>query len=71
MTRRGLQGRVSLNRLVHIDLIGTVVLPLIMIFASPSIGRFLVGWAKPVPFNPDNLGHRKRDEILIAMPARP
>ena len=26
-----------------------------MIFASPSVGRFLVGWAKPVPFNPSNL----------------
>src|SRR5476649_2787998 len=44
-----LQGRVSLNPLVHIDPIGTVLLPLIMIFASPSVGRFLVGWAKPVP----------------------
>jgi Zn-dependent protease len=38
-----------------------------MIFASPSIGRFLVGWAKPVPFNPGNLNHRWRDEMLIAM----
>ncbi len=62
-----LQGRLSINPLVHIDPIGTVLLPLIMIFASPTIGRFLIGWAKPVPFNPDNLGNRKRDEILIAM----
>jgi len=62
-----LQGRVSLNPLVHIDPIGTVLLPLIMIFASPSVGRFLVGWAKPVPFNPGNLNNRWRDEILIAM----
>jgi len=62
-----LQGRVSLNPLVHIDPIGTVLLPLIMIFASPSVGRFLVGWAKPVPFNPDNLNNRWRDEMLIAM----
>ncbi|MDD5140566.1 MAG: site-2 protease family protein [Verrucomicrobiales bacterium] len=61
------QGRVSLNPLVHIDPIGTVVLPLIMIFASPSVGRFLVGWAKPVPFNPANLANRWRDEMLIAM----
>jgi Zn-dependent protease len=38
-----------------------------MIFASPSVGRFLVGWAKPVPFNPGNLNHRWRDEMLIAM----
>ena len=62
-----LQGRLSLNPLVHIDPIGTVMLPLIMIFASPSVGRFLVGWAKPVPFNPGNLNHRWRDEMLIAM----
>lgn len=62
-----LQGRVSLNPIVHIDPIGTVVLPLIMIFASPAIGQFLVGWAKPVPFNPANLGNRRRDEMLIAM----
>jgi len=62
-----LQGRLSLNPLVHIDPIGTVVLPLIMIFASPAVGRFLVGWAKPVPFNPANLNHRWRDEMLIAM----
>ena len=62
-----LQGRVSLNPLVHIDPIGTVLLPLFMIFASPMVGRFLVGWAKPVPFNPDNLNNRWRDEMLIAM----
>ena len=62
-----LQGRVSLNPLVHIDPIGTVLLPLIMIFASPSVSRFLVGWAKPVPFNPGNLNNRWRDEMLIAM----
>jgi Zn-dependent protease len=62
-----LQGRLSLNPIVHIDPIGTVLLPLIMIFASPSIGRFLIGWAKPVPFNPGNLNNRRRDEMLIAM----
>ena len=62
-----LQGRVSLNPLVHIDPVGTVLLPLIMIFASPSLGRFLVGWAKPVPVNPYNLGNPRRDDILITM----
>ena len=39
-----LQGRVSLNPLVHIDPIGTVLLPLLMIF-MPGVGRFLIGWA--------------------------
>jgi Zn-dependent protease len=62
-----LQGRLSLNPIVHIDPIGTVALPLLMIFLSPSIGRFLIGWAKPVPFNPANLRNRWRDEMLIAM----
>jgi Zn-dependent protease len=62
-----LQGRLSLNPIVHIDPIGTVLLPLVMIFASPSIGRFLIGWAKPVPFNPAFLNNRWRDEMLIAM----
>jgi Zn-dependent protease len=60
-------GRCSLNPLVHIDPIGTVLLPLVMIFVSPTVGRFLIGWAKPVPFNPANLRNPWRDEMLIAM----
>ncbi|MGH7952801.1 MAG: site-2 protease family protein [Limisphaerales bacterium] len=62
-----LQGRLSLNPIVHIDPIGTVLLPLIMIFASPTVGRFLVGWAKPVPINIYNLRNKKWDDILVAM----
>ncbi|HEY5346142.1 MAG TPA: site-2 protease family protein [Verrucomicrobiae bacterium] len=62
-----LQGRVSLNPVVHIDPIGTVALPLLMIFLSPSIGRFLIGWAKPVPVNPSNFNKPKRDDILVTM----
>lgn len=61
-----LQGRVSLNPIVHIDPIGTVLLPLVMIF-MPGAGRFLIGWAKPVPVNPSNLNHPKRDDILVTM----
>jgi len=60
-----LQGRVSLNPLVHIDLIGTVVLPLIMIFMPQGVGRFLIGWAKPVPVNLANLKNRNFDDVLI------
>lgn len=62
-----LMGRVSLNPLVHIDPIGTVALPLLMIFLPASLGRFIIGWAKPVPFNPNNLRHPRRDDMLIAM----
>lgn len=55
-------GRVSLNPMVHADPMGTVVLPLIMIFT----GAGLIGWAKPVPFDPRNLRHPGRDDILIS-----
>lgn len=59
------RGRLSLNPVVHIDPIGTVLFPLLMIF-SP-IGGFLIGWAKPVPINLANLRHPVRDDVLIAM----
>jgi Zn-dependent protease len=62
-----LQGRVSLNPVVHMDPIGTVVLPLLMIFMSPGVSRFLVGWAKPVPVNPYNLRNKNLDDILVTM----
>jgi Zn-dependent protease len=55
-------GRVSLNPLVHADPIGTVLLPLIMIFS----GSGLIGWAKPVPFDPRNLRRPGLDDILIS-----
>ncbi len=60
------QGRVTLNPLAHIDLIGTVLLPLLMIF-MPGAGRFLVGWAKPVPVNPANLRNGRVDDILVTL----
>src|SRR5438874_4345100 len=65
-----LQGRVSLNPLVHIDPIGTVVMPLLMIFLSLSgsgLGQFLIGWAKPVPVNPYNLRNPRVDDILVTL----
>jgi Zn-dependent protease len=55
-------GRVSLNPVVHADPVGTVLLPLIMIFT----GAGLIGWAKPVPFDARNLRHPGRDDILIS-----
>lgn len=63
-------GRLSLNPIVHLDLIGTVILPLAMIYLSASgstLGRFLVGWAKPVPVDDRNFRHPKRDDILVSM----
>ena len=58
-----LQGRLTLNPLAHIDPLGTVILPLLMI----TMTGFLFGWAKPVPFNPRNLHDQRRDPVLIAM----
>jgi Zn-dependent protease len=49
-------GRLTLNPLPHIDIIGTVLLPLIMYFTAGAV----FGWAKPVPFNPHNF-HRHID----------
>lgn len=62
-----LQGRCSLNPLVHIDPIGTVLMPLLMIFTSPALARFMIGWAKPVPVNAANLRNPKLDDILVTL----
>jgi Zn-dependent protease len=42
------QGRVTLNPLAHIDLVGTLLLPLIAVFSGPAIGSRILGWGKPV-----------------------
>src|SRR5215211_3056718 len=56
-------GRVTLNPLKHIDPIGTVVIPGILLLTGAP---FLFGWAKPVPVNFGNLRHPKRDMIWVA-----
>ena len=61
-----LQGRLSLNPIVHIDPIGTVLLPLLM-FLLPGAGQYLIGWAKPVPVNLNNLPNPRVDDVLITM----
>jgi Zn-dependent protease len=58
-------GRVTLNPFPHIDLIGTVLMPLMLFFATS--GQFLFGYAKPVPVNFSRLGHPKRDMIWVAL----
>jgi Zn-dependent protease len=55
-------GRVTLNPLAHIDLIGTIIIPLVLIFAHQPV----FGWAKPVPVNPYNLRHPRRDHLWIS-----
>jgi Zn-dependent protease len=55
-------GRVSLNPIVHIDLLGTIVLPILAIVSHLPI----IGWAKPVPVSLRNLRHPERDFAIIA-----
>jgi Zn-dependent protease len=55
-------GRVTLNPLAHIDPIGTVLLPLVLVL----IGAPAFGWAKPVPVNLYRLRHPRRDNLLIS-----
>lgn len=55
-------GRLSLNPIKHIDPIGTVLIPGILLLA----GGFIFGWAKPVPVDPRNLRHPRRDMAAVA-----
>ena len=57
------QGRLSLNPLRHIDLIGTVLVPALL----AVFGGFIFGWAKPVPVNFHRLRQPKRDMALVAL----
>jgi Zn-dependent protease len=61
-------GRVTLNPLKHIDLMGTIVVPIGLLLVSKLAGGsgFLFGWAKPVPVNFGNLRHPKRDMLWVA-----
>ena len=60
-----MQGRVTLDPRSHIDPIGTLLLPLIMIFASP--GFSIIGWGKPVQVSLPNQTTKKRDDLLITV----
>lgn len=59
-----ISGRLSLNPLRHIDLFGTVLLPLFLIMSGAG---FVIGWAKPVMFDPFNLRKPRRDAGLIGL----
>lgn len=58
------EGRLTLNPVNHLDPIGSILLPLILVLTNSP---FLVGWAKPVPVNPYNLSNPKRDMAKIAI----
>jgi Zn-dependent protease len=58
-------GRVTLNPVPHIDLVGTIAIPLVLYFATA--GNFLFGYAKPVPVDVSRLRHPKRDMVWVAL----
>jgi Zn-dependent protease len=58
-------GRVTLNPIKHIDPIGTILMPLLLYFATS--GAFVFGYAKPVPVNFGALRHPKRDMVWVAL----
>jgi len=56
-------GRITLNPIPHIDLLGSIIVPIVL-WLSP--GGFLIGWAKPVPVNPRNFRNYRRGDILVS-----
>ena len=58
-----IMGRLSLNPLKHIDLVGTIIVPILFLL----VGGFIFGWAKPVPVDYRNLRHPSRDMALVAL----
>ncbi|OFV83337.1 MAG: hypothetical protein A2Y78_07450 [Acidobacteria bacterium RBG_13_68_16] len=56
-------GRITLNPIKHVDLIGTIIFPLMLAF----LGAPIIGWAKPVPFVTRNLRNQRRDPALVGL----
>lgn len=59
-----MMGRLTLNPIPHIDLIGSIIVPLFSLFAAGSV---FIAWAKPVPVDPRNFAHYRRDDILVSV----
>ncbi len=57
-------GRLTLNPLVHLDWIGSVLLPVLFILSGSG---FMIAWAKPVPYNPYNLRDKKYGDLKVAL----
>jgi Zn-dependent protease len=62
------QGRISLNPIRHIDLVGTIIVPIVILVTSKLLGSsgLLFGWAKPVPVNYSALRHPKQNMLWVA-----
>ena len=59
-----LQGRLTLNPVKHVDPVGSVLIPAVLVLTSSP---FLFGWAKPVPYNPFNLKNQRWGEAIVAV----
>lgn len=59
-----LNGRLTLNPIKHLDLFGSVILPLLLIVMKAG---FVIGWAKPVPYNPANLRKGRIGNFIVAI----
>ncbi|MEA3463525.1 MAG: site-2 protease family protein [Patescibacteria group bacterium] len=57
-------GRLTLNPIAHLDLFGSIILPLLLIMSKTG---FIIGWAKPVPYNPYNLRDQKYGDLKVAI----
>lgn len=57
-------GRLTLNPIKHLDLFGSVILPLLLIISNAG---FVIGWAKPVPYNPNNLRDFRKGTFLVSV----
>lgn len=57
-------GRLTLNPIPHIDILGSIVLPVLAVVLSTG---FLFGWAKPVPVDPRNFSNRRAGEIVVSL----
>ena len=59
-----MMGRLTLNPIPHIDLVGSILVPLFSLIAA---GQVFIAWAKPVPVNPANFSNYRRDDVLVSV----
>jgi Zn-dependent protease len=59
-----MMGRLTLNPVPHIDLVGSIIVPLFSLLAAGSV---FIAWAKPVPVDPRNFAHYRRDDMLVSV----
>lgn len=59
-----LSGRLTLNPLKHLDLFGSIIIPLMLLITQAG---FIIGWAKPVPYNPNNIKNGRKGDMIVAI----